>query len=422
MSVGNFVRNEEFSRHRGYMALIKRFLFQLVLVAVGLLILFNSLPIFAFAASSKDLEVAGWIPYWNESKGIVDAQQNINKVDMVFPFSFTTKEDGTLKDLADMKGSEWGKFISLAHVKGVKIVPTVMWSDASSTHANLSDKDLRKSHVSNIVEMVKDGGYDGVDIDYESKFSTTKEHFSAFLTELKKALGKNKILACTIEARTPPASLYKKIPDPLLYANDFVVIGSVCDRVEIMAYDQQRADLKLNDIRSGMPYIPVSDVAWVEKVVKLALVDIPREKILLGIPSYGHQYTVTVGPNWFKDYKRIGALNIPDILDIASEYTVRPTRNAAGEMSFSYIPKSSKFTFPRNLKIPRGTKNGDKVAAQALAYANKTGKDVQFNYVSYSDVHAMEDKIKLAKDYGLHGIAFFKFDGEEDQKVWKLLP
>ena len=266
--------------------------------------------------------------------------------------------------------------------------------------------------------MVEKGKYDGVDIDYESKKSETKDYFSQFLKELKAGLGKKK-LTCTLEARTPPDSLYKEVPATIAYANDYKEIAKYCDQVELMTYDQQRADLKLNAEKAGEPYMPLSDADWVEKVIVLALKDIPKEKVVLGIPTYGHHYAVTVAPNWYRDYRKIGALNVPDILDVAKEYKVTPSRNRAGEMSFTYLPKSSTVKFPKTLKIPKNTPKGNLVAARALAYANKTGNEVVFNIAWYSDAEAMKQKIDLAKKYDLHGIAFFKIDGEEDQKVWK---
>lgn len=394
---------------------------QLLVIFIGAIIIFNSFPIFTFAAASEtNLEVAGWIPYWNDSRGIKDATKNIKKIDMVYPFSFEIQSDGTLKDKAGMDAKEWKKFVKMAKAKNVKVVPSIIWFDGGEIHANLSYPELRKKHIEEIMEMVDDGKYDGVNIDYESKLSSTKDHFSDFLTELKEELGDDRILACTVEARTPPESLYKDVPKVILYANDFKVIGKVCDTVEIMAYDQQRADLKLNESKSGVPYMPVADVDWVEKVVKLALKDIPENKIMLGIPTYGHHYEVTVGPNWYKNYRKIGALNVPDILDVAKEYKAKPSRNKAGEMSYTYIPKSSTVVFPKNLVIPKNTPIGETVAAKALALANKTGLDVKFNMAWYSDAGAMADKINLAKEYNLRGVAFFKFDGEEDKNVWKL--
>jgi spore germination protein YaaH len=408
------------------MTLVKRILFHVLIGAVGLLIIFNSFPIFAFAASDDEddaeLEVAGWIPYWADSRGIKDATKNISDIDIVFPFAYTMQSDGTIKDQAGLSDREWKKFIKLARSKDVEVIPTVMTSDGGSVHANLSYKDLRKKHIDNIMKEVKKHNFDGIDIDYEEKLSSTKDHFSAFLKELKKELDEeDKLLTCTVEARTPPSSLYKEVPKVIEYANDYEAIGKYCDRVEIMAYDQQRADLKLNESKAGEPYFPVSDVDWVEKVIKLALEDIPEDKILLGVPTYGYHYEVTVAPNWFSNYKRIGALNIPDILEVAEEYDVEPGRNKAGEMSYTYFPKSSPYKVLNTLPTPKGTTKGNEAAAKALLYANATGQTVNVRYVGYSDAEAIAQKIELAKEYGLKGIAVFKFDGEEDKNIWKLI-
>lgn len=378
-----------------------------------------AVPPFAFASGS--LEVSGWIPYWRDSEGMKDAKKHLREIDAVYPFAFTVTTKGELRDQAGLNKRDWKKFIREAEKKNVEVIPTVMWSDGESIHNVLSNPVSRKAHIAEIAEMVEDGDYDGVGIDYEGKKSETIDYFSAFLKELKAELD-DKVLTCTIEARTPPESLYREgqVPAVIRYANDYKEIAKHCDRVEIMAYDQQRADLSLNKEKNGFPYVPVSDVDWVRKVVELTLKDIPKEKIILGIPTYGHHWAVTVEPDWFRDYRKIGALNVPDILDLAKEYRVKPARNKAGEMSFTYVPESASKELQRALKVSRNAP-GDEVAKKALAYANKTGKEVTFNIVWYSDAEAMKDKIDLAEEYDLRGVALFKIDGEEDQKVWKYL-
>lgn len=374
----------------------------------------------SFVSASTDIEVAGWVPYWADTKGMKDVKMHLNAIDVVYPFAFTVTTKGELRDQAGLTEKDWKAFVKLVQKKNMEVIPTVMWSDGASIHSVLSDATARKAHIKGIVEMVQKGKFDGVGIDYESKESETINYFSLFLKELKEELG-DKVLTCAIEARTPPDSLYKDVPAVLTYANDYNEIGKHCDRVELMTYDQQRADLKLNASKSGQPYMPVSDVDWVRKVVELAIKDIPKEKILLGMATYGHHYTVTVAPDWYKNYQKIGALNVPGILEIAKEYKVTPTRNRAGEMSFTYIPKSSNLKLSTALKIPKDTPKGNLVAARALAYANKTGETVTFNMAWYSDAEAMKQKIDLAKEFDLRGVALFKFDGQEDQKVWNYL-
>ena len=379
-----------------------------------------ALPGAVFAKSTEDLEVSGWIPYWRDSEGIKDAKKHLSQIDMVFPFAFTVTTQGEIRDQAGLSDKEWKAFIKTAQKKNIEVIPTVMWSDGASIHAVLSSTSTRKAHIKGIADMVEKGKFDGVDIDYESKESETINYFSLFLKELKAELGDKK-LTCAIEARTPPESLYREVPAVINYANDYKEIGKHCDRVELMTYDQQRADLLLNKSKNGAPYIPLSDADWVRKVIEFALKDIPKEKLMVGIPTYGHHWAVTVAPDWYRDYKKIGALNVPDILDVAKEYKVTPTRNKGGEMSFTYLPKSSKVKLSSALKIPKDTPKGNIVAARALAYANKTGKEVTFNIAWYSDAEAMKQKIDLAKEYDLRGVAFFKFDGEEDKKVWNYL-
>lgn len=390
--------------------------------AVLLLAAFTApLPAFAASASSDrdDLEVAGWIPWWQDSDGIKSATKNIDKLDTVYPFVYEVAPDGTIVDRANLKDRDWRNFFRLADKNDVEVIPTVMWFDGGQIDEILGSKKSRDAHIKEIVSMVEKGKYAGVNIDYEGKKPETMDDFSQFLEDLNKKLGR-KLLTCAIEARTPPEDLYTTMPNPLRYANDYEEIGKYCDRIELMTYDQQRADLALNKKRQGLPYAPVADDEWVEKVVKLALKDFDEDKVLLGIATYGRAWDVTVAPDWYRDYKSVASLNHSRLLELADEYDIVEGRSTGGDAVITYFPEASPFRVLSALPAPAGTPKGYESAAKALLFANATGMEVPVRFASYSDATTADGRLDLAEKYGLRGVAFFKIDGEEDKNMWSL--
>jgi len=365
------------------------------------------------------LHTAGWIPWWQAERGIESAEDNIRELDTIYPFVYEVDEEGELVEKSDLDEDMWEDLFRDARRRDVEIIPTVAWFDGEAIHHILSDEDRREDHIEEIVDMVEGGRFDGVNIDYESKLAETIDYYSEFLKELEDELG-NEHLTCTIEARTPPASRWRDVPDKIEYANDYEAMDRYCDRVEIMAYDQQRVDWRLNTEKKGEPYIPVADIDWVEKVLEGALKDIDADKVMLGVPTYGREWELTVEPEWYKEYRSQGAINMPLAEEIAEEYEVKPGRNEAGEMSFSYFPEDSVFRLLNQLPVPEGTREGFEAAARALFFATETGMSVPVNIVWYSDAEAVQDKVDLAEKYDLAGVALFKIDGEEDPDIWDL--
>jgi spore germination protein YaaH len=371
------------------------------------------------AAQGANADVAAWIPWWTEEAGTASAEKHIKDFDIIYPFVFEVNSDGTLKNRVDFDARHWKNLFKVAEKNRVDVIPTIAWFDGPSIHTVLSNSRSRKAHVNRIVKMVKKYRFDGVNIDYESKLGETIDYYSKFLKELEAALG-SRDLTCTIEARTPPESLWREVPADIKYANDYEAMNKYCDWVEIMAYDQQRADLQLNDERRGVPYVPVADIDWVEKVVKLALKDIDAHKIMLGVATYGRAWDITVASEWYRDYRSVAALNSPRILELSQKYNSPIGRTKGGEAVISYFPEDSVWKIFNQLPTPKGTPKGYEAAAKALLAATVAGIEIPVRFITWSDADAMGEKLDLVKKYKLRGTAIFKIDGEEDEAMWKL--
>ena len=364
------------------------------------------------------LEISGWIPYWRKATGTLEAMQHLDTFKEINLFGYTVKQDGTLFDAMKIDEEPWPTLLEAAYAKKVRIIPTVMWANGDAIHATLKSPAKRKAHIKAIVDMVKANDFDGVDIDYEGKKAETRPYFSLFLKELYAAMGKKWVM-CTIEARTPLTSRFDTIPKDIEYANDFVAINRYCDRVRIMAYDQGSVDIRLN--AKGGPYVPVADIAWVEKVMNLAAQTISKKKLVVGVATYGYEYAVTPLSEYGYRYDLQWAFNPRYALELAAKLGITPERNRAGELSFSYTPSST--------TTPLVATATDSAASNNIAPASTSFSDGGIGQASpnpahilwWSDAGAIAEKVKLAKKLGLRGVAIFKIDGGGDPALWDVL-
>jgi spore germination protein YaaH len=347
-------------------------------------------------AAPAPFEVNGWIPYWRTEKGTADALSHLQNFSSLMPFGYIVQNDGSLHDafgFSDTSSTSTANtLIAAARAAHVRIIPTVMWNNSMVMHRILSSGPQRRALEDRIADLVKEHNFDGIDIDFENKFSKTRPYFSLFLQGLYARMGK-KFVYCTIEPRTPPSSAFAVIPDKLQYANDYTAINKYCDRVQIMAYDQGAVDLRLN-AAANAPYVPVADLKWVKKVVEHAAKIISKKKILIGIPTYGYEYDLIPLSQGYR-YEINWAFNPGYATTLAADLGITPTRNTAGEMSFIYSPTTTPQT------------------ASAIPEPRRI--------VWWSDASAINDKIRLARELGVRGVAIFKIDGGGDPALWNVL-
>ncbi len=364
--------------------------------------------------SLAPLEISGWIPYWRKATGTAETLDHLGTFKEINPFGYTMKTDGTIFDAMKIDEEPWPSLIKAARAKKIRVIPTIMWSNGAAIHSILSNTKKRIALEDAITALVKEKNFDGIDIDFEGKYAKTKTYFATFLKGLYQRMGKKWVM-CTIEARTPLDSRYDTIPKNIQYANDFVAINKYCDRVRIMAYDQGSIDLKLNKLAPG-PYVPVADIKWVEKVVLLASKTISKNKIVIGIPTYGYEYEFTALKEEGYRYDLLWAFNPRYALELAQQLSITPERNLAGEMSFTYSTSSQDIPSSGAISTDTALSNNDLVASVGAVSAGFSQR-----ILWWSDATAIKDKIALARKLGVRGVAVFKIDGGADPAIWDVL-
>jgi spore germination protein YaaH len=381
------------------------------------LLLALSAPAFA---SAGVFEVSGWLPYWKTASSTADVLPHLSELTEVNPFVFTLQPDGSIADNGPLSTSTWASFIAAAKAQKVRVIPTIMTGNGSTVHTLLSNTKSRIALEDRITKLVKDNNFDGIEIDFEGKMASDANYFSTFLKGLYMRMG-NKWVMCDIEARTPIEDAYYGTEIPAgagQYANDYAAINKYCDRVKIMAYDQQTGDLKLSAAAasSSQLYAPVSDPAWVKAVVELTKKSINPKKIMIGVPTYGYEYDVTAYAGNEYVYDIMWTFNPLYAQQIKEQYGVAPARAPWGEMNLSYFTTMSTSTSPIS-----GLFLANAAAAAASTIATSANTHSQFRYLVWPDAQSVAQKIALAKQLGVRGVSIFKLDGGEDPQIWSVL-
>ena len=367
-------------------------------------------------ARAAAFEFSGWIPYWREDAGVADVKKNLDKLHEINPFGYIVQTDGTVHDAMGIADEPWRSLIAEAKKKKVRVVPTVMWSDTEAMHRILSNQETRIKLAEDITAIAVNEGFDGIDIDFEGKRAETKDYFSTFLKGLYQRMGKKWVM-CTIEARTPISSRYEDTPpkDAGRYANDFAAINKYCDRVRIMTYDQGTIDVKLNAAAKSVPYVPIADPRWIEKVVAETAKSIKKSKIVVGVASYGYEYEVTPLTQSGYRYARQWSFNPGYAAEIIVKHGLVPQRSLSGEMTVSYL-SAIKPASPTSNTSPLPEPFSAAAAPAAVAAAT-----IPFNLLVWSDATAIKQKVDLARKLGVRGVAVFKLDGGQDPNLWSVL-
>lgn len=217
-------------------------------------------------------------------------------------------------------------------------------------HQVLNNPSARTTLVDNILYLISAKGYGGVNIDFERIRADDRDLFTGFLQQLKNRLEpEGYLLSIAVPAKTSESI-------PWLLGYDYGGIGAVVDNMFIMAYDWYHSQSEPG---------PVAPITEIRKTIEFALTNVPRNKIILGVPLYGYDWLLPYQPGTVAQ-----ALSNQDAMGTAMRYQ-------------SPIQYSEEFQTP------------------FFQYADEQGRTHE---VWFEDVRSMSAKMELVRDYNLRGL------------------
>jgi spore germination protein YaaH len=305
--------------------------------------------------------VAAWFPPSFSGGARESFEANIDIIDEISPFWYSTDETGQLY------GNRNDELVRIAHENNVLVLPSIHnIENYDAVITVITDPYVRARHVQNIVDEVLARNYDGIDIDYESLPPDLRPAFSAFIIELGEALNTHgKLLSVAVHAKDCDFC-------GLGGFQDWAVIGQHADRVRIMTYDYHW--------RGGGPG-PVAPLYWVESVAEYARSVINPEKIFIGVPFYGYDWP----PNG--SARGLPWADIEDLIDSQGVEVNQLQRDSRGRVDESWFRYNS----------PQGTRE-----------------------VWYMTDRGLESKLELVQNLDLAGVAIWRI-GYERPEYWDVL-
>ncbi len=290
-------------------------------------------------------------------------------INYMTPFTYGITNEGSLVYLNDEE------LIDLALSYGVEPLMHLSTLTESGGFSNelanlvLNDEAIQDRLIDEIVENMETKGYRGLDIDFEFVYPEDSLLYGEFIGKLRSTL--NPLGYEVIAALAPKTSDTQR---GLLYeGHNYRAVGDNSDAVLLMTYEW------------GYTYGPplaVAPIRNVRQVVDYALGIIPPEKIFLGIPNYGYDWTLP----FVKGESRADSISNVEAIQIAA-------RNGA-EIQFDEVSQAPWFR-----------------------YTDASGK---VHEVWFEDVRSIQQKFNLINEKGLRGAGYWNLM-RPFQQNWSLL-
>lgn len=280
-------------------------------------------------------------------------------------FEYHFFNGGTLSPLNDLRAVEEAWNNSAAPLATI----TNLTSDGFSSElasSTLNHSVTRQHLIRNIFNLVTERGYAGVNIDFEGILPQDRDIFSTFLRELRDLLHSRSLLL-TIAAHPKTSENI-----PWLEGYDYGAIGSVVDFVFVMAYDWHHMASEPG---------PVAPIHEVRKTIEFALQHIDRNKLIIGVPLYGYDWTLPYRPG-------------SSVSAISNQYATELATRHGSTIYYSPEHESPYFYY--------------------------VDEQRESHVIWFEDSRSISKKLSLIREYRLHGVGAWQIGLNFPQGPWLL--
>jgi spore germination protein YaaH len=247
--------------------------------------------------------------------------------------------------------------LAAAHANHVLVMPMIDNPDAARLRIIIGDAGKIAAHVQTLLQMVKQHGWDGIDLDYEHLWSASdRPGFTSFISQITQAFH---AAGYQVSEALPATAL----PDSGASAYDYNALAANLDVLHFMHYDFHYPD--------GDHMGPIAPAGWVEASFQHAAATGHPEKFMLGFPNYA------IGLGWY-DWLSNGIADCTSaIVESTNEMLTCPYNS--GGWSAGIAPHCS--------TASHGT-------------------------IWFENLDSMDEKLKLAAKYGARGVTYWTIGSE----------
>lgn len=192
-------------------------------------------------------------------------------------FSYGLRADGTLVPIEDEPLIAAAREAGTAPIMLLSTLGDDGRFNSEIAAALLQDEIKQQLVINELVTLLPQKGYYGIDVDFEFIPENLGSAYAAFITRLQEALSPiGKKVFVSLAPKT--SALQRGI---LYEAHDYALQGRAADYLFVMTYEW------------GYTYSPpmaIAPIGEVRKVLQYAVTAIPPEKLFMGIPNYAYNW------------------------------------------------------------------------------------------------------------------------------------